>query len=111
MHIQVFKTYNLNIDACKGVAVAYKNRTDRAIIVINMDVHQTPEERQKTLRHELWHCLSGDVLRGDDPDGKAEEDAKRHEEDVTLDGIISAARLWENAICVDAQKPTELVYS
>lgn len=106
MKVQVFKAHNININGFGGAAIYHKDFPDRAFIFINMDL--SPEEQQRTLRHELWHVLSGDVLHKDDPDGKREAAARRHEDDITLDRIIADARLWENAVIADWKKPGEL---
>lgn len=112
MKIQLFKLYNVTIDGFKGCAATRTDCPEYAFIWLNMGL--SPEEQRKTIRHELWHVLSGDVLRVMDQDGKerkqAEQEAERHETDTTLDRIIRDARLLENAVTVDCQKPTELIF-
>ena len=112
MKIQVFKLYNVTIDGFKGCAATRTDCPEYAFICLNMGL--SPEEQQKTIRHELYHILSGHVLRVMDQDGKerqqAEQDAERHETDTTLDRIIKDACLLENAVAVDYQKPTELIF-
>lgn len=112
MKIQVVKIYNFPTAGFKGAAVTHRDYKELAFIYINAEL--SPEEQRKTMRHEVWHCLCGDVLCVMDPDGEdrkqAELEAVKHEADTTLDRIVKDARLWERAVIADWNKPTELVF-
>ena len=99
MDIQVRLVHGMDIPGWYGATASTPDAPDVYFVFVNAD--QPPAEQKKTMRHELFHILNGDQEHPDADLYEVEEEARRHEGDVSLDAVIADLKLWERAVHVD----------
>lgn len=99
MDIQVRLVHGMNIDHWYGVTVYAPAAPDEVFVFLNAD--KAAAEQQKTMRHELFHILNGDFQHKTADVEVVEAEARRHENDTSLDAVIAEMKLWERAVHID----------